>query len=176
MHRIGFAIALAACGGGAPTSSTTPTATTTTAPVAPDATPIDAPTPDAGPSAAVLAAPPWSFRYHAADRDETWTLRYAGGEALVTVDSARGTTKYAGTANDTPTVLLLALTAGATQMALECKRDERAIGKACNDKLAKKRPVLDCYHPDFQAPMTFASEPGAEFDVAAGCYKLRAAN
>jgi hypothetical protein len=41
------------------------------------------------------------------------------------------------------------------------------------DKATKKVDVLDCYHPDFAAPMSFGAEPGIEFVAEAKCSGYR---
>lgn len=137
--------------------------------------PIDAAPPepapvDAGPSAALLAAPAWVFRYHAPPRVETWTLRVADGAALLDVESAQGTVRYAGTGVQGAS-LVIDVAAPTATMKLECKPATRAIGRTCNDRKAAALDVLDCYHPDFAAPMTFAPAPGVEFSSACSGYR-----
>jgi hypothetical protein len=158
-----FAICLVACS----SPSTKPAQPT---PVVADAS-VDA-VPDAGISAALAAAPAWVFRYNAPGRLETWTLRYAGGDALVVVESARGPITYTGTAEDGAS-LKLAVKAGATAMALDCKREQLAVGLKCGDKTTKKIDVLSCYHPDFKSPMSFGAAPGIEFAGVDGCNGYR---
>jgi hypothetical protein len=140
-------------------------------PVPADAAAPDAP-PDAGPSEAVLHAPAWVFRYHTAQRSETWTLRFAGDAALLEVQTAQGVTRYAGAAADGAS-LALSLSTGRAKMALDCKRVKRAIGRACNDSKASPIDVLDCYHPDFAAPMPFGPAPGIEYVVDERCNGYR---
>ena len=96
------------------------------------------------------------------------------------------TTRYLGTVADDGTSLKLALAAGPNQLALECKREKLAIAAAtavrkphprkgryarpCSgdpgrwvpDK-TKSIDVLSCKHPDYEAPMPFASAPGVEY-------------
>jgi hypothetical protein len=82
-----------------------------TATAAPDTKPVpDAPEPptpaaDAVPEA-VTNAPAWVFGYRTADRSETWTLRFAGGSALLEVQSKTGTLRYTGTATEGATIAL----------------------------------------------------------------------
>jgi hypothetical protein len=136
---------------------------------------VDA-TPDAGVSEAVTNAPAWVFRYNAPGRLETWTLRYAGDQAMVVVESARGTTRYIGSAADGG-ALTLTLAAGPNKLSLECKRQQLAVGAECGkqtgDKTTKKLDVLDCYHPDFKSPMSFAAAPGVEFVTSDACTGYR---
>ena len=130
------------------------------------------PPPDAGVPEAVLNAPAWVFRYNTPGRVETWTLRYAGDQALLVVEAASGTAKYFGSVANA-TSLKLALAAPTAQMNLECKPVQKAIGKKCNDAKAPKLDVLDCYHPDFKEPMTFGQAPGVEFAQVDGCTGYR---
>jgi hypothetical protein len=133
--------------------------------VAADAAIADAPAPDAGVPEAVINAPAWIFRYSAPGRLETWTLRYSGSDALVTVERATGTTRYIGTVSD----LKLTLAAGASSLTLECKPAKLPVGATCGDKKPKQLDVLDCFHPDFKAPMTFGAAPGVEYVVTDAC-------
>lgn len=156
------AIVLAGCGSSTPAAEPSPRPQPT----------LDAAPPDPGPSAAVMAAPAWVFRYRASGRDETWTLRHAGGEAMIDVETPAGTTRYLGTATDGET-LVLALSARTAKIALDCKRAQRAMGTACNDAAAPPVDLLDCYHPDFAAPMPFAAAPGVEYVDDATCTGYR---
>jgi hypothetical protein len=135
---------------------------------------VDAAPPDAGIPQAVLDAPAWVFHFQTAQRDETWTLRYAAGAALLVVDTAQGTTRYTGTATEGAS-LALALSTGTATLTLDCKPAKRAIG-ACSDLDAPPVDVLECYHPDFVAPMPFGVAPGVEYVVVPGCtgYRLAA--
>lgn len=163
---------LAACGTpAAPATPATPAAPAAADPAAAPAAVADAPD-DPAPSAALLAAPPWRFRYAAAGRTETWTLRWAGGDALLDVETDAGTARYQGTAADGE-ALAIAVTAGTAAIALRCERVQRAYGAACNDAAAPPLEVLDCYHPDYQAPMPFAPAPGVEYVDDAGCTGYR---
>lgn len=167
MKTFAVAVVLVACSSGAPPAQR---------PEPAPATPIvDAAPPDAGIPQAVLDAPAWVFRYSTADRNETWTLRYAGGAALLVVDSARGRTRYTGTATEGAT-LALALSTGTATLALDCKPAKRSLSATCNDAKAPPLDVLDCYHPDFTAPMPFGVSPGVEYVVDATCngYRLAA--
>ncbi|HUJ59773.1 MAG TPA: hypothetical protein VLX92_14815 [Kofleriaceae bacterium] len=132
---------------------------------------IDA-APDAGVPAAVQAAPPWIFRFHTAQRTETWTLRYADGAAELVVEAASGTTRYLGTAVDGDSLAVRVATSAA-KLALDCKHAHRAISAKCNDTKARPIDVLDCYHPDFKEPMPFAQAPGIEYVVDATCSGYR---
>jgi len=141
-------------------------------PPPPDAAPALAP--DAPPAVpeAVTSAPAWVFGYHTADRSETWTLRHAEGSALLVVETARGTTRYVGTAVDGAS-LALDVRAPTAQLALDCKREKQAIGTKCNDPKAKQIDVLACYHPDFKTPMPFGPAPGIEYVVDGTCNGYR---
>jgi hypothetical protein len=161
--RIACVIALAACSSAAPPPPTPPVAHVADAGV--DAPPPDAPDPSA-------SAAPWIFRYHATDRTETWTLRYAGGRAQLAVESATGTRRYAGTATEGATVAI-DVTSGSARMTLDCKKAQRKLGAKCNDPAGKQVDVLDCYHPDFKTPMPFAPAPGVEFVSDATCTGYR---
>lgn len=138
---------------------------------APDAA-VDAAPPDADVPDDVASAPAWIFRYNAPGRLETWTLRFRGSGALVVVESSKGTTRYVGTATDGAD-LALAVASGPNKLALACKRKQLAVGAKCGDKVTKKVDVLDCYHPDFAAPMSFAVEPGLEFVTEDKCSGYR---
>ena len=133
---------------------------------------IDAAPPDAGASAAVAAAPAWVFRYHTADRSEIWTLRYAGGEAELVVETAAGTQRYLGTAADAAS-LAIDVTTGTARMTLDCKHERRALGAKCNDAAAPALDVLACYHPDFSTAMPFGAAPGVEYVIDASCNGYR---
>jgi hypothetical protein len=132
---------------------------------------VDAAIPDAGIPDEVMNAPAWIFRFNAPGRLETWTLRYAGENALLVVEAATGTTRYIGTMSSTGK--LTASTANA-KMSLDCKPDKLAVGTTkCNDTKAKKLDVLNCFHPDFKTPMTFGHEPGIEFVTSDKCNGYR---
>ena len=159
MYRFALCIACA-CG-----ASTAPPATPPTSP--PPPAPIDAAiAPDAGPPAALVGAPAWIFRYSVPPRVETWTLRFTEGQALLAVETAQGTTTYLGTATEVAT-LVVAVATPTAKLALDCKRARRAIGATCKAKKPPMLDVLDCFHPDFKEPMTFAPAPGVEY--AASC-------
>jgi hypothetical protein len=160
-------LALAACSGSAPPSPATP------APPAPAdaAVPIDA-APDAGPSAAVMAAPAWVFQYATPARTETWTLRHADGQAMIEVLSGGRSQVYVGTATEGDT-LALAVSTGTAKLALDCKHAKRPLSQKCNDTKAKPVEVLDCYHADFKAPMPFGPFPGVEYVETKGCTGYR---
>ena len=130
-----------------------------------DAAIADTPPSDAGVPAEVLNAPAWIFRYNAPGRIETWTLRYSNSNALVMVERASGTTRYIGTVHD----LTLSLAAGPNLLSLECKPAKLPVGATCGDKKPKSQDVLDCFHPDFKAPMTFGAAPGVEYVVTDAC-------
>ncbi len=143
------------------------------APIAADAA-VDA-APDAGVPEAVTTAPAWVFRYTTAQRAETWTLRYAAGSALLVVETAQGATRYIGTATEGSS-LVLAVSTATAKLGLDCKHAKRAVGTRCNDTKAKPIELLDCYHPDFAAPMPFGPAPGVEYAVTESCngYRLAA--
>lgn len=169
--RIAFALALlAACG------SSTPPATERPVSVPPSDAAVaeraaDAP-PDAGPSEALSSAPAWVFRFSSPDRTETWTLRTAGTEAMLDVQSATGSVRYLGTATDAE-ALAVRVASPTAKMTLDCKKAKRAVGTKCNDAKAKKLDVLDCYHPDFKEPMPFGPAPGVEYAAQPDCKGYR---
>lgn len=163
MHRL--ALFLVACGSTPPAPSQP-----TPVPDPPDAP--AAPLPDTGPPAAVLSAPAFVFRYHTADRSEIWTLQHADGHALLVVDSAKGALRYHGTATEGAT-LALDVSTGSAKLALACKREKLAVSAKCNDSKAKPIDVLNCYHPDFTSPMSFAPAPGIEYVALPGCTGFR---
>ncbi|MGN6108592.1 MAG: hypothetical protein ACTHU0_26030 [Kofleriaceae bacterium] len=172
MHRACLAwIALAACSPAPPVAEPSPPM-----PIRPPDAAIatDAAPPDAGPPEAVLQAPAWVFRYRTAQRSETWTLRFANGAALLEVESAQGVLRYLGSATEGATLALNVSTSSA-KMVLDCKREQRPIGAACNDAKAKPIAVLDCYHADFAAPMPFGLAPGIEYVVDEQCNGYRLA-
>jgi hypothetical protein len=146
-----------------------PAAVVVTADAAIDA-PADGDVPDE-----VATAPAWIFRYNAPGRLETWTLRYRGEKGVVIVETARGTMRYVGTVTDAKT-LTLTLAAGPNKLSLGCKREKLTVGAKCGAKVTKKIDVLDCYHPDFKSPMSFAAAPGVEFVTVDNCtgYRLLA--
>jgi hypothetical protein len=125
-------------------------------------------------------------------RLETWTLRHAGDRGMVLVErmapdgeafEPASKTLYLGTATDDGKTLTLTLAAGTDQLALACKREKLAIAgatavrkphkkgkyKECGDPgrwvpdKTKSVEVLQCKHPDFDAPMPFAAAPGVEY-------------
>jgi hypothetical protein len=163
--RLAIVASLAACSAAAPATERPVTAD-------PRAVTVDAAPPDAGVSAAVAAAPAWVFRYHTADRSETWTLRYTGGEAMLVVDSAQGSLRYLGSATDGAS-LAIDVSTGTAKMALDCKHEQRALSRKCNDTAGPAIDVLACYHPDFATPMPFGPEPGVEYVVDASCNGYR---
>ncbi len=161
MSRLALCL-VCACG-----SSPPPPAMVSTPPPSP---PIDAAPPDAGPSAELVAAPAWIFRYNAPPRVETWTLRYLHGEAIVVVENARGTTTYLGTATEGAT-LALAVATPTAKVTLDCKHATRAIGATCAAHKPASLEVLDCFVPDFTSPMTFAPAPGVEYAASCNGYQ-----
>lgn len=128
---------------------------------------------DAGPDFA--SAEPWVFRYHTAQRSETWTLRHIDDAALLVVETAGGgERRYVGSATEAAGgALALDVSTGTAKMALECKREQLAVSAKCNDHKAKPREVLNCYHADFATPMPFAPAPGIEYVVDATCNGYR---
>jgi hypothetical protein len=133
--------------------------------VAADAAIADAPAPDAGVPDDVLNAPARIFRYNAPGRVETWTLRYSRPNALITVERATATTRYIGTIE----LLTLTLAAGPDQLTLKCRPGEIQVGAKCGDKHPTPLTVLNCFHPDFKAPMSFGDAPGVEYVVTDAC-------
>jgi hypothetical protein len=133
--------------------------------VAADAAIADAPTPDAGVPDDVLNAPAYVFRYNAPGRLETWTLRYSRPNALVTVERANGTTRYIGTIK----LLTLTLAAGPNQLTLECRTAEIPVGVTCGDKHPTPIVGLNCFVPEFKAPMAFGPAPGVEYVMTDAC-------
>lgn len=180
---------LAACSGAptTPPQPPPPVATAVDAAVAIGG-PVDASEPI---SPELAAAPAFVFRYYQTgkatpERIETWTLRRHGDHALVIVErrasaaaTTTSTTRYIGTGDGEK----LTLAAGANQLALTCKPGKLAIAgatavrqrhpagkfKPCQDPgrwapdATKTIDVLNCFHPDFAAPMVFAAAPGVEF-------------
>ncbi len=165
-------VLLAACGAPpapAPAPPSPPSPPPVDAAVVVVAAPPDAALPDG-----VVTAPAWIFRYHTADRGETWTLRYADARALLEVDRGQGAPmRYTGTATDAGDALALDVATTSAHLALSCKHTKRALGRKCNDTKAKPIEVLDCYHPDFAQPMPFGHEPGIEYVVDATCNGYR---
>ena len=133
-----------------------------------------APAPDALPDA-VVNAPPWVFGYRTAERSETWTLRHAGGTALLVVETAQGERRYVGPATESDTEVKLDVSTGTAKLALACKREKLAVSTKCNDRKAKPIAVLSCYHVDFKTPMPFSPAPGVEYVVDASCNGYRLA-
>ena len=162
----GTALAVAGCGSSPPPPTEAP------APEAPPVVAADAAAPDADVPDDVVNAPAWIFRFNAGGRRESWTLRHHGGLALLVVESTQSTTRYSGTVSD-GTELAVSVAAGPNHLTLTCKREQRPIGTRCNDAKAKKLDVLDCYHPEFKAPMTFGPSPGIEYVDEPGCQGYR---
>lgn len=162
-------LTLAACSSAPPAAERPVPPAPNTADAAVDAAP------DAGVPEAVMAATAWVFRYTTAQRAETWTLRYAGGSALLVVETAQRATRYFGTATE-GTSLVLAVSTSSAKLALDCKHAKRAVGVKCNDTKAKPIELLDCFHPDFAQPMPFGAAPGVEYAVTDTCngYRLAA--
>lgn len=167
MRALATCLFVVGCGSAsAPERATTPVTSPGPAPVA-DAG-IDAPAPAPVPVDELADAPAWTFRYHAPDRLETWTLRYRGDRATVAVETRQATTRYAGSVVDGKT-LVLTLASGPNKLSLECKRAKLAVAATCGDKVTKSVDVLDCYHPDFASPMSFGPPPGLEFVITDRC-------
>lgn len=168
MHR-GLAWFLIGCGSTSPARPEAP-------PIAPVAAPPDAAVEpaDTGPPAAVLAAPAFVFRYHTADRSETWTLRHAEGAALVVVETSTGKLEYTGSATEGD-ALAISVATSTAKLALDCKREKLAVSAKCNDTRAAPIDVLNCYHPEFATPMSFAPAPGIEYADVPGCRGFRLA-
>lgn len=112
------------------------------------------------------------FRYSTKDRNETWTLRYANGNAVVIVDTAGRQMLYLGGAAEGKT-LKVDVASGTAKLSLDCKRTKRPLSAKCNDSKAKPIEVLDCYHKDFKTPMPFGPTPGVEYVVDASCNGYR---
>lgn len=147
---------LAACSGAAPPP--------TPPPLRPP--PIDAGV-DAAPDAGIDGQA-WVFRYHTAQRTETWTLRWQDDRAQLVVDGTTGTQRYWGTYKDG----VVDVATASAKLQLTCKPAQRALSKKCNDKKAAKVDVLDCFHKDFAEPMPFGT-PGVEYVVDASCNGYR---
>lgn len=145
----------------------------TTAEARQDAAPEPPPAPPA-PDAAVPppSAPEWVFRYSTKDRNETWSLRYKDGNAVLVVETGGRQMLYLGGAADGDT-LKLEVASGTAKMKLECKHTKRPLSAKCNDSKAKPIEVLDCYHKDFKTPMPFGPAPGVEYVVDASCNGYR---
>jgi hypothetical protein len=148
---------------------------------------------EATPDPELASASPWVFRFHSTGlivreaRIETWTLRHVGDRAMVLVErGAQGDTTYTGTATDAGTSLKLELTDGANSLAFDCTRGKIAVAAAnavrqphrptgkykepCSGDPGRfvpakttKLDVLNCRHPDYEAPMSFAAAPGVEY-------------
>lgn len=131
---------------------------------------VDAAAPDAPDVAA--SAPAWIFRYSTPARTETWALRHAEGTALLVVESGQGVVRYRGTAVEGASLAVNVATSTA-KLALDCKPAKRRLGAKCNDTKAPPIAVLDCYHPDFDAPMPFGREPGVEYVADDRCKGYR---
>lgn len=125
---------------------------------------------DAGPSAALATAPAWIFRYDAPPRIETWTLRTHEGQALVTVETTAAVVRYLGTVV-TGDGLALDVASPTARLTLTCKPASRPIGATCAARKPPTLEVLDCFHPDFASPMTFARAPGVVYDAACPGYR-----
>jgi hypothetical protein len=161
--------ALPACSAAAPPPAASPPPHPRLAAPPPDAAlPPDADVPDE-----VAAAPAWVFRYSTPTRAETWTLRHAGGHALVIVESASGPMRYHGAATDDGTTLAVDVTTGTAKIALACKHATRKVSPKCNDAKARPQPVLDCYVAGFDQPMPFAPSPGLEYVADPTCTGYR---
>ena len=126
-------------------------------------------------------------------RLETWTLRHTGERGMVLVErmapdgdawKPASTTLYLGSATDDGKTLTLTLAAATDKLALACKREKLAIAAATAVRKPHKKgkykecggdpgrwvpdktksiEVLQCKHPDFDAPMPFAPAPGVEY-------------
>jgi hypothetical protein len=169
--RRSLLLMLAACSSPAAPTAEHPTPT---AAVQQDAAPEPPPPPppDAGPPQAVLDTSSWVFRYSTKDRNETWTLRYKNGNAVLVVETAGRQMLYLGGAAEGDTVKI-DVASGTAKMSLDCKHAKRALGAKCNDSKAKPIEVLDCYHKDFKTPMPFGPAPGVEYVVDASCNGYR---
>lgn len=137
-----------------------------------DAAPEPPPPPDAAEPEAVRAASSWVFRYSTKDRKETWTLRYANGNAVLVVETGGRSMMYLGGAAEADT-LKIDVASGTAKMSLDCKHAKRSLSAKCNDSKAKPIEVLDCYHKDFKTPMPFGPAPGVEYVVDASCNGYR---
>ncbi len=167
-RRVALPLLLAAaCGSSTPQPP--PTGPLTAEEPAPAVAPVDA---APAMSEALARAPAWIFRYRTAERSETWTLRHAGDEAAIEVETAAGTTLYLGPAVDGE-ALVLELSSRTAKVSLRCEPTRRAIGTRCNDAEAPPVEVLDCYHPEFDAPMPFGEAPGIEYVVDESCSGYR---
>jgi hypothetical protein len=118
-----------------------------------------------------MAEPPYIFRFNAPPRVETWTLHYAGEEAVIDVETGTGTTRYVGSATQNTDGVRFAVATSTAKLALDCKRASRGIGATCNAKKAPKLDVLDCYVTGFKEPMTFGVEPGVEYAAECNGYR-----
>jgi hypothetical protein len=166
MRPLLFVLPVFACSGASSSPAAPASPTTTGDPVR------DAALPDADVPEAVANAPAWIFRYKTPERTETWTLRTSDGRALVVVETAQRTIRYVGTANDGESLVVNVATSNA-KLSLDCKHAKRGLSAKCNDSKAKPIEVLDCYHPDFKAPMPFGRDPGVEYVADSSCNGYR---
>jgi hypothetical protein len=165
--RRSVVLVLAACSSPAAPPAEHPV---TTSEARQDAASEPPPAPDAG--VPEVAGDAWVFRYSTKDRNETWTLRYANGNAVVIVDTAGRQMLYLGGAAEGKT-LEVDVASGTAKLSLDCKRTKRPLSAKCNDSKAKPIEVLDCYHKDFKTPMPFGPAPGVEYVVDASCNGYR---
>jgi hypothetical protein len=167
--RRSLVVVLAACSSPAAPPAEHPVTTTE---ARQDAAPEPEPPP--APDAAVpeVAGDVWVFRYSTKDRNETWSLRYKDGNAVLVVETGGRQMLYLGSAAEDKT-LKIAVASGTAKLALDCKRAKRPLSAKCNDSKAKPIEVLDCYHKDFKTPMPFGLAPGVEYFVNESCNGYR---
>jgi len=94
----------------------------------------------------------------------------AGHDALLDVDNGTSTVRYTGTVVEDGGLKLSVATSTA-ELALDCKTASRAIGATCTARRPPSLDVLDCFHPDFASPMTFAASPGVEYSAQCNGYR-----
>lgn len=127
-------------------------------------------------------ATPYVFRFASATRNETWTMWFGSGVAVLDVQPDGGAiTQYQGSATEGAT-LVIDVAGPTAKLVLDCKRTKRDVDPPCSGKPAKGRPkkisieALDCFVPNFKEPMPFGPAPGIEFVADGACagYRVRA--
>jgi hypothetical protein len=179
--RVFLLLAIGACSSAAPTPAQPSTSE------APIETPVDAPVlevaTDAPPRPDIQAtATPYVFRFASAARNETWTMWFGSGVAVLDVQPEGGAvTQYRGSAVVGAT-LGIDVASPTAKLSLDCKRTKRDVDPPCDPKAkpAKSKPkkisieALDCFVPNFKEPMPFGPAPGIEYVADGACAGFRA--
>lgn len=119
-------------------------------------------------------SPEWIFRFASPERTETWRFRHHDGAGVLVVKSADRSTVYKGTAIAEGANLELSLKTANAKMELACKPAKlRATSSKCNDTKGPQLDVLECFHADFETPMTFGEAPGIEYVTSPDCTGYR---